>query len=61
MAIFRRDTKEEELEQQNLLLDDDIPINFSPLWEDEEPSGLTQYIIPILTLVLLFVILIKVW
>lgn len=58
---FRRDTKAPDEQPGNLLMDEDININFSPLWEDEEPSGIAQYILPGLMLILILVILAKVW
>lgn len=56
MAFFRRDT---EPEPENLLLEENLNINFSPLWEDEQPSSLAQYILPAVQIALLIWILIK--
>lgn len=61
MSIFGRDTKDKAEELNgNLLLEDDVNINFSPLWEDEEPSGITKWILPVLQLVILIYIAVTV-
>jgi len=59
MALFGKDS--DPREQENLLLDEDMNINFAPLWEDEEQSSIAQYILPFLQVIILIVILFKVW
>ena len=61
MSIFRRSNENKEEEAPNELMDDMVNINFAPLWEDEEPSGLLTMIMPIATIILLIIIVAKVW
>ena len=63
MAWFRKDSEKQAAEEsarqiENELIDEDVNINFSPLWEDEQASSLAQYILPVLNLILLIAILI---
>lgn len=51
--------KEQFDEAENELLENDINIDFSPLWEDEPEGGLLKFV-PVISLVLTFIILVLV-
>lgn len=46
---------------QNNEINDEYDFDFSVLWQDEEQSSLTKYILPALGIILLIIILAKVW